>query len=488
MTAPLTAEVRVRSQRPLGYVIAILMLVAIVSSFESTMMYTALPTLIKDFNSSESAVSWVLTGFLLVGAASAAISGRLGDIFGRKRVLVILLIASIVGSLISLFSGDIGGVILGRAVQGLAGGLLPLAFGIIRESVAPKHLSVSVSLVAGTAMLAGAAGNIVAGNIVDTLGWRYIFVVAASLTVVTVIGALFLKGTRPSGPRDRIDWVGGIAFAPGLALVLFGINAASGLGWFSPIVLGVVGIGLVILVLWGVWEARHKAPMVNVRLFAKRNLGLTLLIAASARHSPGHLGLRRTAHHAVPDKRTCRIRPRGRSRRRRFVLHRPLRLRADTHQRADRPQRQSSRSPSSSVQAPASIAAILTILGAVTGTHSLRSSSARWYSRSRLRSCCRRCRCWSWKALRRRTRVRQPVCTPSSRPPSPGSARRSESRFSPRLLRPGHRSAPSLGTSCCSRAVAVLTTIALVVALFLRKPKGITEASGHVVEVSRSAA
>lgn len=280
MTSPLTAEVGSRPRRPLGLVIIILMLVAIVSSFESTMMYTALPGLIVGFNSSQSEVSWVLTGFLLVGAASAAISGRLGDIFGRKRVLIVLLVASIIGSVISLMAGDIGGVILGRAVQGLAGGLLPLCFGIIREAVAEKHLTISVSLVAGTAMLAGAAGNVIAGNIVDAWGWRYIFVVAAILTVITAVGAGFLRTSVPSGPRDRIDWLGGILFAPGLALVLFGVNAAQGLGWGSSFVLGLIGVGVVILVVWAVWEARHSHPMVNVRLFAQRNLGLSLIIAA----------------------------------------------------------------------------------------------------------------------------------------------------------------------------------------------------------------
>ncbi|MEY9853163.1 MFS family permease [Leifsonia sp. EB41] len=280
MTSTLTTEPAVRGRRPLGYVIAVLMLVAIVSSFESTMMYTALPSLMKDFNTDASTASWVLTGFLLVGAASAAISGRLGDIFGRKRVLIILLIASLAGSIISLLSHDILGVIAGRAVQGLAGGLLPLCFGIIREAVAEKSLSIAISLVAGTAMLAGAAGNIVAGNIVDTLGWHYIFVFAAVLAVVTTAGALFLQGTRPDGPRDRIDWLGGILFAPGLGLVLLGINAAQGVGWASPIVIGSIGVGLIVLAGWVFWEVRHPKPMVNVRLFAKRNFGLTMLAGA----------------------------------------------------------------------------------------------------------------------------------------------------------------------------------------------------------------
>ena len=278
VTAPSAASTT--SRRTFTVVLIAVLLAAVVSTFESTMMYTALPALETDFNTDASAVSWVLTGFLLVGAASAAISGRLGDVFGRKRVMIILLAASLVGSLISLFSGDIIGVIVGRSVQGLAGGLLPLAFGIIRLHVPAKRLSISVALVAGTAGIAGAAGNIIAGNVVDGWGWRYIFVVAAAMALVTIIFAAMLPKSVVKGKRDRIDWIGGILFAPALALVLFGINASSGLGWGSPVVYGTMILGLLILVGWTIYEARVTQPMVNVRLFAKRNLGLTLVAGA----------------------------------------------------------------------------------------------------------------------------------------------------------------------------------------------------------------
>lgn len=265
-------------------VLIAVLLAAVVSTFESTMMYTALPALEADFHADASSVSWVLTGFALVGAASAAISGRLGDVFGRKRVMTVLLVASLVGSLISLASGigegSLIGVIIGRAIQGLAGGLLPLCFGIIREHVGPKRLAITVSLVAGTAGIAGAAGNIVAGNVIDAWGWRYIFVIAAALAVVTVITSLLLPRSILSGPRDRIDWLGGLLFAPALALVLFGINVSNGLGWGSPVTLTPILLGVIILVGWAIWEARAKQPMVNVRLFAQRNLGLTLIAGA----------------------------------------------------------------------------------------------------------------------------------------------------------------------------------------------------------------
>ena len=275
-----TAAIRSADPRPFAYIMSVLILAAVTSSFESTMMYTALPSLEEGFGVDISAVSWVLTGFLLVGAASAAIAGRLGDVFGRKRVLIVLLLASVFGSVISLAIPTIGGVILGRSIQGLAGGILPLAFGIIREHVNKKNLSIAIAVTAGAAMLAGAGGNLVAGYIVQFAGWHWIFVVSGVLTVITTILAIWLPGSIRAAKRDRIDWLGGILFAPAIGLVLFGINVSTGLGWASPVVWGMIGIGLLLLAFWAIWEFKQKAPMVNVRYFAQRNLGLTYLITA----------------------------------------------------------------------------------------------------------------------------------------------------------------------------------------------------------------
>ncbi|MFT4234111.1 MAG: MFS transporter, partial [Microbacterium sp.] len=288
--SPFTAAVRSAGTRPFAYILTVIILAAVTSSFESTMMYTALPSLEEDFGVGISTASWVLTGFLLVGAASAAISGRLGDVFGRKRVLIILLLASIIGSVVSLVAPTIGGVIIGRALQGLAGGIMPLAFGIVREHVTSKNLSVAIAVTAGAAMLAGAAGNLIAGYIVQFAGWHWIFVVSGLLTLVTAVLAFWLPASIREGSRDKIDLVGGVLFAPGLALVLFGVNASTGLGWASPIVWSVIGLGAVILVFWGIWEARRKAPMVNVRYFAQRNLGVTFLITALCGFGVGGAG------------------------------------------------------------------------------------------------------------------------------------------------------------------------------------------------------
>ncbi|MFC1405283.1 MULTISPECIES: MFS transporter [Streptacidiphilus] len=286
---PITAEAEPRPARPTPFIIGILILAAIVSSFEATMMYTALPEVIQHFKTTPGNAGWVLTGFLLVGAASAAISGRLGDAFGRRNVLVVVLVASIVGSVVSLASNSLAGLIIGRSIQGLAGGLVPLCIGVLRENLPKKKLPVGVAVVAGAAMWGGAAGNVISGNIVDSWGWHYIFVVAAVLAAVTAVGACFLPRPVVKSGLDRIDWLGGLLFAPGVALALYGVNESSTWGWSSGKTIGFILGGIVVLVLWTVWELNVDKPLINIRFFFDRKLGLTLV--ATALVSFGTLGI-----------------------------------------------------------------------------------------------------------------------------------------------------------------------------------------------------
>lgn len=277
---PITPGEGTRSTRPVPFIIGILILAAIVSSFEATMMYTALPGIIEQFRATPSDAGWVLTGFLLVGAVSAAISGRLGDAYGRRNVMIVVLAASIIGSLVSLWSNSLGGLIAGRSIQGLAGGLVPLCVGILRESLPKKSLPVAVATVAGAAMWGGAAGNVVSGNIVDAWGWNKVFVVAAALAAVTTVGAFFLPAPTVKSKIERVDWLGAVLFAPGIALALYGVHQSATWGWSSGKTIGCIVGGVVVLVLWVLWELRVDKPLINIRFFFDRKLGLTLVVTA----------------------------------------------------------------------------------------------------------------------------------------------------------------------------------------------------------------
>ncbi|MFE5702342.1 MFS transporter [Rhodococcus sp. ACS1] len=270
----------VRPLRPLSVIIGILLFADIVSGFESTMMFTALPRLMTAFDASPADVSWVLTAFLLTAAASAAVCGRLGDIYGRRRMLILLLLISAIGSIISVSTGTLIGVIVGRAVQGVAGGILPLCFGLAREYLPKERVPVAVAVIAGSAMLAGASGNIIAGALIDTLDWHYIFIAATGVALLAAAACTALPRSTVVAQVARIDWIGAVLFAPAIALVLFGITNSKSWTWMDSRTIGTILAGIALFGLWAWWELRIDSPMINLRLFFHRNLMLTMFATA----------------------------------------------------------------------------------------------------------------------------------------------------------------------------------------------------------------
>src|SRR5687767_7261715 len=130
MSGVLLTSAEMPANRSVVLLIAVLVFAEVVSAFESSMVFVAVPRFMEVFDASAADVGWTLTAFLLVTAASAVLAGRLGDIYGRKKVLVIVLLVSAVGSAISLLGNSLDMVVAGRALQGVAGGIMPLCFGI----------------------------------------------------------------------------------------------------------------------------------------------------------------------------------------------------------------------------------------------------------------------------------------------------------------------------------------------------------------------
>ncbi|MEZ7236494.1 MFS transporter [Rhodococcus sp. GXMU-t2271] len=258
-------------------IIAVLVAVEIISAFETSMVFAALPTFIREFDSDAATVGWAVTAFLLVAAASAAVCGRLGDIYGRERVLVVLLAVAAVGSLVSAIGDSIGSIIAGRAIQGVAGAILPLCIGVARAHLPAAKVPVAVALISGSAIAAGSASLLVAGVMIDYASWHMIFFVAAAYAVVALLLVLFVLPWRVAGgTKQRVDYVGAIAFAPAIAALLLGISKSGAWGWDDTRTLGLVIGGSTVLALWVLWELRVTDPIVNVRMFADRKFALTM--------------------------------------------------------------------------------------------------------------------------------------------------------------------------------------------------------------------
>jgi MFS family permease len=254
-----------------------LVIAEVASAFEVSMVFSGLPTFYKLFQD-PALVGWVITAYLLVGAAASAICGRIGDLYGRSRVLIGLLFFAALGSLISAISTSLEGIVFGRAVQGLASAILPLCFGLVRENISSERTPLCIGILAGTASTAAGVGFLLGGVCIDYLSWHWIFYIS---TVASVLGLLlviaFLPSSAGKASEQKIDILGGVLFAPAVAGILFALTKASAWGWYDQRTL-LLGFGsLALLAFWAWYEARHSNPLIDVRLFANRQLAMSNL-------------------------------------------------------------------------------------------------------------------------------------------------------------------------------------------------------------------
>jgi MFS family permease len=250
------------------------------SGFEWTMVYAALPTFYKTYGD-PIGVGWMITIFFLISAAVTAIGARLGDIYGRRRLLIIMLAFAAAGSLISAFSNNLFWMTVGRAIQGMSAAVLPLCIGLVREIFPPKRGPLYVGIVLGAAGLAASAGLVLGGVIIDHFAWQAIFYTSAGLAFAGVVLVLLLVPRSPrSTAAANIDVLGGVLFVPGVAAILFAITKAKEWGWLDQRTLGLLAGGLLVLWIWARHELRHKNPLIDVRLFANRQVALANVMFA----------------------------------------------------------------------------------------------------------------------------------------------------------------------------------------------------------------
>ena len=259
-------------------ILIVLIAIEVFAVFETAMAIAAIPTFMRVFDADSAAVGWTTTAYLLVGAALAATAGRLGDIFGRRTVLVAVLAAAACGSLISVLAVDLWMVTLGRGVQGLAAGALPLSFGLVRELLPRRRVPLAIALLGGIVPICAGAGALLAGVLLDHGGWRPMFVVATAMGAAAALIALIGVPRTPGlKPRPTVDMVGALLLVPATGGVLFGVTQGESWGWTDARVLASIGAGLVALALWVWWERRVREPIVDVRQFTDRKVGLTTL-------------------------------------------------------------------------------------------------------------------------------------------------------------------------------------------------------------------
>ena len=266
---------------PQGAIVAVLAIAGLASSFMFTLVVPIQSKLPELLDASRDDTAWVVTSTLLAAAILTPISGRLGDMYGKRRIVLALMGVMIVGSVIAALSPGIIGIIVGRTLQGAIVGVVPLGISILRDVLHENRVDSAIALISATLGVGGALGLPISAFITERADWHVLFWVAAGLGVIVFGLVLWIVPESVLRTAGRFDFVGAAGLAVGLLGTLLAISRGNEWGWMSAPTL-VLGIGgLVVLLVWGWYELRIAEPLLDLRVAARRPVLLTNLASVA---------------------------------------------------------------------------------------------------------------------------------------------------------------------------------------------------------------
>ncbi len=268
-----------RSRPHHNVTLAILVLGGASYALMQSLVVPALPTIQRALHTSETSVGWILTAYLLSASVATPISGRLGDMFGKEHVLMVVLAALAAGTLISALATSIGVMIVGRVVQGVGGGIFPLAFAIIRDEFPRERISHGIGLMSALLGIGGGLGVVLAGPIIEHLSYHWLFWMPLAVILGATLATQLFIPESPVKVPGRVNWLAAALMSAGLVVVLLAVSQAGRWGWTSPRLLGTVAAGLVVLAAWVRAELRSAEPLVDMRMMRIHGVWTTNLVA-----------------------------------------------------------------------------------------------------------------------------------------------------------------------------------------------------------------
>jgi EmrB/QacA subfamily drug resistance transporter len=254
---------------------ALLAAAAVSYALLQSLVAPALPDIQHALSTSVNSVSWVLTAYLLSASIATPLIGRLGDMYGKERLLVAVLILLSVATIVSALATSLPLMLVGRVVQGAAGGIFPLAIGIIRDEFPRERVAGAIGIISALAGVGGGLGIVLAGPIVDHLSYHWLFWLPLFPLVPATLAIHRFVPESPIRVSGRINWTGAGLMAVGLGAVLIAVSETPVWGWVSARTLIVLAFGLVVLVLWVRDETRSADPLVDMRMMRIRGVWTT---------------------------------------------------------------------------------------------------------------------------------------------------------------------------------------------------------------------
>lgn len=258
-----------------GAIIVVLAFAGLCSSFMFTLMVPIQSKLPELLDAGREDTAWVVTSTLLAAAVITPISGRLGDMYGKRRIVLVLVAVMVVGSVIAALSAGIVGIIVGRTLQGAIVGVVPLGISIMRDVLHEDRVDSAIAFMSATLGVGGALGLPISALVTERSDWHVLFWMAAGLGTLVFAAVLWIVPVSVLRTAGRFDYVGAAGLAVGLVGILLAVSRGNEWGWGSPVIL-VLGLGGgVVLLAWGWYELRVAEPLLDLRVAARPAVLLT---------------------------------------------------------------------------------------------------------------------------------------------------------------------------------------------------------------------
>ena len=246
-------------------VLVLLACTALLVSYSESMIIPALPDIQSQYNASAAAVSWVPAIYLLVGAVSVPLFGRLGDVHGKKRMLILVMTAYSAAVVLDGFSWDLTSLLVFRAIQGLGLAMFPLAISLVHDELDAAHVPVAVGLIVSMNGVGSAIGLIVGASITESYGWQANYHLLAPFAILLTAMIFVLARESTVTAQERIDYAGLTTIGACFTLLLVGLTEGGTLGWTSAATVGLLAAGAVLGVAIYFVERRNEQPVIPLR-------------------------------------------------------------------------------------------------------------------------------------------------------------------------------------------------------------------------------
>ncbi len=268
------------------FILIVASLASFITAFMGSSINIALPAIGNEFNIDAVLLSWISTSYLLAAAISLVPTGRLADLYGRKKIFAYGIVIFTIATLISAVSYSIPLLLASRVLTGIGVGMIfGTSVAIVTSAFPLSERGKAIGFTVAAVYLGLSMGPFIGGILTQNFGWRSIFVASILMGVVTTLVTSFIKGEWAEAKNEKMDYVGTVIYALSLSMAIYGFSLLPSLQG-----LGFILVGIIFILIFVYWEVKFDSPMLNVRIF-KNNRGFTFSNLAALIHYSATFGI-----------------------------------------------------------------------------------------------------------------------------------------------------------------------------------------------------